>query len=741
MHMKIGHHGGPGGNLTGIGDAWRRLDSAGIPAVFGSADHAGSVYELAQIARASGVEHQMFWRSTLTDVPSYTVEPHIAALHHWQNVRARIPPELLPYKDLIWIIPVNEVDHENYADWLGHFSVEISQLMLNDGFKHLAFGWAGGTPEAAHWEEPGILEYLSLCEDNPTNLGVALHEYSYSINDIKRMYPYLLGRFFMLFNACDEHGIARPTTLITEWGWEYQNVPPLHQGLQDILWAASLYAPYPQIKGATGWYLGSGYGNIAQQFVNYIGPMADMAVDFHPIDVELPIDPTPEVPNETLEEFLWRVSVDEQIARGIPLNPDAALQRWFYDRDFNVVHREVTPVYGGEAYTIQAGESLSGAQPRTVSVWQPGVDIWSFQKPSGTPSNPLEGFTIGPIFRLPYVLTAPYGVPRDYDGDGIFDDLHEGSDYDINVLVADSQEPVLCGVPGRVLFAGNSGGAYGWFVIVETVYKGLTIELWYCHMDQVYVSQGDTVDVGTWLGELGDTGGPWAEHVHLNMVVIGLGSLDPRFPIQHTLDPHPYVNMQPAPSPQTFDLAGYLFPAIGNYGDIVILRNNWGQGDERQQLQREGSYSYVTKNQQYEKRLVGADYISLLLDTSPGDGKYYTVQGNWLPRYMKVGDTFRRTEHVKVHRKSDCMMLNSFAWTTDIKFVEKLNIATFDGITVNNVARFAWYLNGQVEEQYWFGLGLGLVQWLKADGKKSWPRQIIPQGTQHDNVREVIPCL
>lgn len=733
--MKVGHHGGSGGQYGGITDAWNALTNLGIPATFGSADHAGTVYELAQIARASGVPHNMFWRSTVTDVPSYVLDPHIAALHHWQAVRARIPPELLDYKDLIWMVPINEPDHWNHADWLGWFSCELSVLMVRDGFKHLAFGWASGTPEYAHWETPGVLEYLQMCAEYPDQLGIALHEYSYSIEDIKRYYPYLLGRFFMPFEVCDVHEIARPTTFITEWGWEYRDVPALQRGLQDIHWAASLYYPYPQIKGAMGWYLGDGYGNIDDQFVRYIGPMADMANGFLPDSVELPIDPTPEVPEETLEEFLWRISVEEQILRGVPLNADAALQGWFYERDYNVVIREVTPTYRGEPYTIQAGEDLIGITPREVAVWQPGEDIWSFQKPGGiVAEDPLLGFRIGPLFKKQFVLTSPYGVPRDYG-------LHEGSDYDITGAVADSKESVLCGISGRVLFAGSSGGAYGRFVIVEIQYAGYNIKLWYCHMDQLYVERGQWVHIGTELGELGDTGGPWAEHVHLTMQVPGLGSSNPLYPVSDTVDPHPYVDTQPPPGPSTFDMSEYLLP-VDNFGDIVILQNNWGEGDERQQLQRGFETSYVTKNQQYEQRHIGELYIDLKIDTSPGDGNYYTVRGHWIPRHMKVGETFKRTETVEVHRKSDCVLTNTFSWTTDIKFVERIPNMTFDsGVVVQNVARLAWYLNGAIEEEYWYGSRLGLVQWLKSSGNKSWPREIIPVGSQENNVMEVISCL
>jgi hypothetical protein len=83
-----------------------------------------------------------------------------------------------------------------------------------------------------------------------------LHEYSYLANDIGHEYPYKVGRFQELFRIADRYGFPRPTILITEWGWEYNNIPPIPEAIEDINWAARLYAPYPQVKGAAIWNLG-----------------------------------------------------------------------------------------------------------------------------------------------------------------------------------------------------------------------------------------------------------------------------------------------------------------------------------------------------------------------------------------------------------------------------------------------------------------------------------------------------
>ena len=113
---------------------------------------------------------------------------------------------------------------------------------------------------------------------NPERLANALHEYSFDIDDIADLYPFKVGRFLQLYEATDQLGLPRPTVLITEWGWEYQDVPPVDQALRDIDWAAAMYAPYPEVKGAAIWYLGGGFGDIAQQAQKLIAPVTEYSM-------------------------------------------------------------------------------------------------------------------------------------------------------------------------------------------------------------------------------------------------------------------------------------------------------------------------------------------------------------------------------------------------------------------------------------------------------------------------------
>lgn len=91
-----------------------------------------------------------------------------------------------------------------------------------------------------------------------------------------------------------------------------------------------------------------------------------------------PVEPPPPT-DDTWRQRAWSASVSEQIARGIPLNPKAALQNAILSDGLVPVHREITV----EGRTVQAGESLTGTPPRRIYVWEAGKPVWWFSNPGG----------------------------------------------------------------------------------------------------------------------------------------------------------------------------------------------------------------------------------------------------------------------------------------------------------------------------------------------------------------------
>ncbi|PID86955.1 MAG: hypothetical protein CSB13_01830 [Chloroflexi bacterium] len=275
-YAKIGFHVGIGGNTEGLEQWMRDLDAAGVPFFLKSVDNAEPLYFAQELMKESGIPHTLVFRTAsggfAYNVPNYDLPPAIAAQEHWQRHRDAFPPELDP--NYVWIETVNEVD-KNRSEWLAQFSLETANLTMRDGFKWAAFGWSSGEPEPDDWQQPAMLAFLRLAGENPDKLAIALHEYSYLVDDITDIYPYKVGRFQELYRLTDAHNIPRPTILITEWGWTYEHVPEPESALADVAWASALYAPYPQVKGAAIWYLGYGdtFGSIADEAQQLIDPV------------------------------------------------------------------------------------------------------------------------------------------------------------------------------------------------------------------------------------------------------------------------------------------------------------------------------------------------------------------------------------------------------------------------------------------------------------------------------------
>jgi hypothetical protein len=277
---KIGFHTGYGGNITGLEEWMTALDAAGVPIFLKSADHAEPLYQAQQLRAQSGVPHVLVFRRTgvAYDVPNYDLPAEEAAQQHWALHKATWPPELDP--SVVWIETVNEVD-KNRSEWLAEFALVTAQLAMADGFRWAAFGWSSGEPEPEHWQGPKMVEFLRLAAAYPDRIAIALHEYSFNAEEIGQGYPNLVGRFQALFAVCDEYGLQRPTILITEWGWEPTHVPPPEVALAHIQWAAWLYAAYPQVQGAAIWYLGSGFGGIADEAQLLISPVKDYSLSHY----------------------------------------------------------------------------------------------------------------------------------------------------------------------------------------------------------------------------------------------------------------------------------------------------------------------------------------------------------------------------------------------------------------------------------------------------------------------------
>lgn len=268
-YYKIGFHNGPAGNRTGIGDYWKKLDSAGIPTINISVDDYGPCYELDELAKVSGIQHVNLYRihrkipDFNPDVPLYNTPPELAGAIWWDLVRPDIPPEMLAgsARERVWLVAGNEVD-KSHADWLGYWALNVAQRANAEGFKIAAFGWSSGEPDYDDWTTPGMEAYLRYCSEGKA--AIATHEYSYTMN-LEDGIGYLIGRFNYIKDACYQLGINVPDIFVSEFGWTYQDIPSPATAMAQMYSIAKLYAAHPEVKGAMLWYLGGGFDNIADQ--------------------------------------------------------------------------------------------------------------------------------------------------------------------------------------------------------------------------------------------------------------------------------------------------------------------------------------------------------------------------------------------------------------------------------------------------------------------------------------------
>lgn len=300
---------------------------------------------------------------------------------------------------------------------------------------------------------------------------------------------------------------------------------------------------------------------------------------------------------------------------------------------------------------------------------------------------------------------------------------------------------IIASRPGVVTWASDKRqtdgkpSAYGWHVKVN--HEGEYYQSWYCHLNSVAVGVGSVVKQGDILGPAGSTGNSTGVHLHFNIRKQGHYAGAGYAP-SDVVDPMPLLNDAP-PVPAGIAMPPYFLPAAGDFGDICILANNWGQGDERQQLQRSGNLSYVTKNQNWERRRIASDGIYLEMDTSPGNGEYYTITGSpWLPLSWAVGDEHIRTETVSFFNKATCQPTAApYTVTNRIRFnALRPSWTSAGGVVLQNVIELQWLIGGIVEEVYWYAPGIGLVAWTNKSGKKSWITERIPVGQQGSNSRE-----
>jgi murein DD-endopeptidase MepM/ murein hydrolase activator NlpD len=105
-------------------------------------------------------------------------------------------------------------------------------------------------------------------------------------------------------------------------------------------------------------------------------------------------------------------------------------------------------------------------------------------------------------------LTSPFGAVRVFNG--LYETLHTGWDYN-----APTGKPLKATAGGTVVFAGRMD-IRGNYVLID---HGYGIYSGYAHLSVIYVTQGQTLTNGQFVGVVGTTGRSSSAHAHFEMLV------------------------------------------------------------------------------------------------------------------------------------------------------------------------------------------------------------------------------
>ncbi|MGB9673644.1 MAG: M23 family metallopeptidase [Anaerolineales bacterium] len=126
---------------------------------------------------------------------------------------------------------------------------------------------------------------------------------------------------------------------------------------------------------------------------------------------------------------------------------------------------------------------------------------------------------------------------------------------------APMRSQVLAAAAGKVEAVRFQSAGYGLYVILKHAEDATTL---YAHLDEVYVSVGDSVEEGTPIAASGSSGNSTGPHLHFELRLDG----------KKAINPIPYLEaLQPESHSPTF----MSQPAVGKYlaGDKVILKEEY----------------------------------------------------------------------------------------------------------------------------------------------------------------------
>lgn len=715
-YNKVGFHIGSQPRAQGYGDYISSLDDAGIPAVCMSTGGEGLGDIVAQWDNGSTVPHVAVVRymppeghqDGSQDVPRYDMAPEAAFVRFWNWYKPQIGQEVIRHKDKIVLKLGNELD-KNHTEWLAAFYLvgyEIAQIDPDGPFRIAGFSFASGEPEPEHWRGPKMRQYLQLCADDPIGAAICLHEYSYA-DDLESAYPHLIGRFLSLFAECDDMGIKRPSVYIHEWGWRQDTIPG--DAVQQLPFAAELYAMFPEVKGAGLWTLqGAGtYGNphISTKVQPLIEPITNYSLTAR----------FPDPPDNGGNMLEYKDVNINDVTNPVPSKARAIMAFWNDEsgEQLGWYAHEAPPGTTRIRFKIQEElEETENPNPPPVNPppSQGGIeiaDIDSLNQRDPAWANVVLGQNTGhgkTIGNWGCLLVA-YNVMARYWG--LTDRLPPAeNDHMVSKGAFSAQyiQPAALrtAYPDLVTYDGYLGRDSSAMrpKIREWIDRGWPVP---CRVDFNPATSDFDQHWVLVVGYIGDTDFIMADPWHGDIDIV-----NNRYPIAgsdilEAIFYTPSTATQPPPPGQPVDIAPYFVPA-GQFGRYVVFHFDDGR-TQPQQMQKlpdgrvilwKGEGQWIDGKQvfDYESWFVDDEGVHKLIDTSSGGRTAYDLDSViWLPKIVQVGMVYPSSPNVRNFDRVNCQS-NTPVPTNDYIYVKAL-LPTWtspvnSSITFNNVLVCEW---------------------------------------------------
>lgn len=159
-----------------------------------------------------------------------------------------------------------------------------------------------------------------------------------------------------------------------------------------------------------------------------------------------------------------------------------------------------------------AWENLAGLRSVWVKVRVDDIEGWVFGGFLSSSGYKMSSDSLDKPFTLPldqnaYRRTSPYG-PRKHPVGG-YASFHSGVD-----LAASAGTPIYAAADGVVEFENDGPGGYG---ILTVIRHDNGLVTYYCHQSKRHKRQGDKVQAGDLIGEVGTTGNSTGNHLHFEI--------------------------------------------------------------------------------------------------------------------------------------------------------------------------------------------------------------------------------